>query len=121
MLDFVLGHIRIFGPDKGCRVLIILGQVLVERCNEGLRTWECAASDVLPRDLAEPSLDQLEPGTAARNVVKVEPGVTLEPTSHRRRFMRAIVFGDQVQIQLLFGLSIDLVENLRNFLFAVAR
>lgn len=55
---------RVFGPDKERRGLILLGQVLVERCNEGLYAWESAASDALPRDLTEPALDHIEPRTA---------------------------------------------------------
>ena len=82
---------------------------------------ERAATNPFVRDLSEPALDQVEPGTARGNEVKVKSLPSSQPARNPLVFVGAVVVNDEMDIQFLVCLLIDLVEELEEFLMPVAR
>ncbi len=65
------------GPDEGNRVLIVLGEIVVDGL---LQAFEGAATDAFSGDLGEEALDHVEPGGRGRREVDVEAGVFFQPS-----------------------------------------
>jgi hypothetical protein len=73
----------------------------VDRILELSDTREEAAPDALARDLAEESLDEIEPGNAGRREVELEAFVPGEPSLHRRRLVRSVVVEHEMNIEMV--------------------
>ena len=57
----------------------MLGHVVHDGLDEFLHASEYAAANTLVGQVAEPSFNQIQPGTAGGNEVHVEAGMTLQP------------------------------------------
>ena len=64
-------------------------EVVLDRGDEGRDTHEGATTDAVAGDFAEPAFDQIEPGAAGGNEVKVHARMTAKPALNRRTFVRA--------------------------------
>ena len=66
-LDFVENRVDGGAPDKRPRVRVVMGQVVVDGGHQLLDATKDAAAKTLLRQLAEPALDEVEPGGARRD------------------------------------------------------
>src|ERR1700681_4777982 len=82
---------------------------------------EDASAYLLASDLGEEALNQIEPGRRCRDEVQLEARMALEPTLYSRRLVRGVVVGDQVEIEIGEGFSVDLLQKLEEFPGAMAR
>src|SRR5687767_6067741 len=89
--------------------------------DESTQALERAASEHLVRQFAEPSFDEVQPRAARGDEVHVEAGMFTEPGLDARVFVRAVVVGDEVQVQIGRRLSIDLLEELDPLLMTMPR
>ena len=82
-------------------------------------TFESTATQAFLGELAEEAFNDIEPGTAGRREMHMEPGVPFQPILHLFMFVRGIVVYDHVDIQAGRRLLVNLVEELDPFLMAV--
>ncbi len=75
--------------------------------NERGDTLERAALEPLRRELAEPPLDQIQPGAAGRDEVQVEARMAPEPALDRGMFVRRVVVHDQMKGEDRWRLRVD--------------
>ena len=95
--EFPLGAFGFFedgvcgcGPDEGNRVLIVDGEIVVDRLRQFGDTFEDAAADAFSGDLGEEALDQVEPGSRGRREMDVEARVFLQPPFNLRRLVDGV-------------------------------
>ena len=72
------------------------------------------------RELGEEALDGVEPGSRGRREVKVEPGMALQPFLDLGVLVGRVVVDDEMDVPVLWGLAIDLVEEADELLMPVA-
>lgn len=96
--------------DPFCDSLLQFGNVV-----------EDAAAYLLASDLGEEALNQIEPGRRCRDEVQLEARMALEPALYSRRLVRGVVVGDQVEVEIGEGFSVDLLQKLEEFPGAMAR
>ena len=82
---------------------------------------EDASAYLLASDLGEEALNQIEPGRRCRDEVQLEARMALEPALYSRRLVRGVVVGDQVEVEIGEGFSVDLLQKLEEFPGAMAR
>ena len=98
----------------------MLGNVILDRRDQDLDAGKSPANAFV-RDIAEPTLHQIQPRTARRDKVDVEAGVAAQPLLDGGMLMGGIVVDDEVQVQVWGGLPIHLSEELEPLLVAVSR
>src|ERR1039457_6830472 len=82
---------------------------------------EDTSAYLLASNFGEQALNQIEPGRRCRDEVQLEARMALEPTLDSRRLVRGVVVGDQVEIEIGEGFSVDLLQKLEEFPGAMAR
>src|SRR6266481_6622839 len=87
-----------FGPHKGGRVRIPLGEVPLDVADEGADRIERASADRLARQNAEPCFDQIQPGGPLRGEMKVDARMLPQPRLHRGRLVCGGVVENHVQL-----------------------
>ena len=95
-------------------------QVLGDRPLERWHASERPATDSHPCDLQKPALDEIQPGAACRNEMKVHPRMTSEPPSYRWAFVRAQIVQDQMQWLPLRCGAVEAPQEPHKLLTAVA-
>src|ERR1700724_4062175 len=82
---------------------------------------EDASAYLLASDLGEEALNQIEPGRRCRDEVQLEARMALQPALYSRRLVRGVGVGDQAQVEIGEGFSVDLLQKLEEFPGAMAR
>src|SRR3990172_12051372 len=70
--------------------------------------------------IAEPTLDHVEPGAGSRDKMLMESGVALEPGFDLGMFMSRVVVHDQMQVQVRRGFVINQFQELDPLLMPMA-
>ncbi len=99
MIDLIQDRVYLLCPDEWLGVFIVDSDVIVDGRDEFLNACECAATDALPCDLAEPALYEIEPRRARWRKVHVEPRMFVQPVFYVGVCLSAIVIDNQVQVQ----------------------
>ena len=86
------------GPDEGLGVLVVLFDVALDRCDQLWDITKDAAPQTVLGEVAEESLDHVQPRRARRREMEVESGMALEPTLHLLVLVRGVVVHDQMQL-----------------------
>src|SRR5216683_2042591 len=87
-----------FGPHKGGRVRIPLGEVALDVADEGAHGVERPSADRLAGEDAEPRFDYVQPRGPGRGEVKMHPGMCRQPGLHGRWGVRGGVVENDVQL-----------------------
>ena len=89
-------------PDEWLAVRVAEGDVGVDRADEVRHAPEVAPPDALVGQLAEPALDEVEPGRARRREVEMEAGTGRrgEPLHHLGMGVRPVAVDDEMELQL---------------------
>src|ERR1700686_2372955 len=105
--DFLqdVGSLR--GPDKGFWLGVVLVDVVTYGHDQLLDIAENSTAKAVLREVAKESLHHVEPGTAGRCEVDVEPRMAGQPLFQLGMFVGRVVIGDEVN--LLFFRS-DIVD-----------
>lgn len=91
--------------------MVVIGDVLVDRGNQFWNATESAAPNALVSDLAEPTLDPIQPGTRSWGEMQVKSRVTAQPGFDARMFMSAVIINDQMQFEFSGCLTVDPFEK----------
>ncbi len=91
-------------------------QVLCDRSDQFPYVPKAAAADAFVGQLAEPPLDQVQPGTRCRDKVQMKSRMPPEPGFHAGMLVSPIVVHDQVQIELERDFGIEFLEEADEFL-----
>src|SRR5918996_5586062 len=108
-------------PNKRARVFVVLAQVVMNRFDEFSDASKRSSTDPLASDLCEPPFHKVQPRTAHRYEVQVEPRMILQPLAHLRVLVGAVVVHDQVDLSATGCLPIDALEKSDEFGMAVPR
>jgi hypothetical protein len=88
----------------------------VDRVDQFGDAAEDAAPDRFVGELAEPALDEVEPGARGGDEVQVEARVLGEPGVDVFVFVGAVVVEDQVQLALAGKLAVEGAQELKELL-----
>src|ERR1700732_5486032 len=86
-------------------------QVVLDGRHQGRDVFEGPATDALARKLAEPAFHEVEPRTARRNEMHVDPGMSPQPALHRWTLMRAQIVGDHMNRLVARGRFLEAIEK----------
>jgi len=95
-------------------------QIIHNRFNQLRNTHKRSSTNAFVRDLTEPPLDHIQPGTRRRRKVKMEPRMALKPRRHSGMLVRPVIVDDQMKSQLLRGLCVDLLEETDELLMTMS-
>ncbi len=121
MLDLRQNVFDCFGPHERLGVLVRESSELVDGCDQFRHALEDAASDALPRDLPEPSFDQIQPRGTRWGNVQVESWMLLQPRLHLGVVVCPVVVQDQVEGHPMRRVSVNGAQELQKLLVAVPR
>ena len=83
------------------------GDVLLDRAGQFRDAAKHAVAQALGGDVAEESLDHVEPGRRGGSEMNMDARVPGQPLLDLRMFVRRVVVADQVQRFVLRGFAID--------------
>src|ERR1700680_4481064 len=86
-------------------------QVVLDGRHQGRDVFEGPATDALARNLAEPAFHEVEPRTARRNEMHVDPGMPPQPALHRWTLVRAQVVRDHMDRLVARGRPLEAIEK----------
>ena len=105
----LLQDVGCFGrPDEGLGGLIVMIDVVLDGHDEFFHVAEDATSDALVGKVAEETLHHVEPRTARRREVHVEPRVSCQPSLNLRMFVGGVVIRDQMDVS---PAGVDVVDH----------
>src|SRR5680860_258418 len=109
------------GPDEGFGLGVVGLQVALDGGDQVGDGVEHSATQGLVGQVAEPSLDEVEPGTGRGREVQTEARVLGQPALDVGVLVGGVVVQDQMNVQALGGLPVDGLEELQELLVAVSR
>ena len=112
--------VGILCPDERLGLLIVMSQVLVDGSFERRHAGEGAAPEARSSDIRKPAFDEIQPGAAGRDEVKVYPRVAGQPSSHRRTLVCTQVVQNQMQRLARRRGPLETPQELDEFLTPVA-
>ncbi len=68
----------------------------------------------------EPALDLIEPGRVGGREVKMEAGVTRQPSTGLGMLVRSVVIDDEMHIEPRWNVGVDLLQEAEELLVSVA-
>ena len=118
--DFIDDFLSGLVPDERLRVVVVLRDVVKDGFNQLWHTCESTATHALVIQVTKEPLDDIEPGTAGRNEVDVEPLVPFQPCKDFGVFMRGVVVSDEMKVEVARGFCVDLLQEPDPLLVPVA-
>ena len=106
--------------SKRCGVFVPCVEELFDSRLQLLYAFVRTALDLFGRQDAEPTFHLVEPGGVGGDEVEVEPRVVGQPPLDGRGAVRRVVVDDDVNIELWWDVSADLIEELSELDRAVA-
>ena len=95
-------------PDEGFRRSVVVIHVFVNCSNQVLDVPKYAAPDALDGEIAEESLDHVQPRTARGSEMHSDARMSLQPALYFGVFVRRVVIRDEMN---LFGFRIDFINH----------
>lgn len=106
-------------PDEDSRLLVMSADVITDGSGQFPHVVERPSAQALLRGVAEPSFDQVKPGTGCGREVKVEARVATQPTLDTGMLVSGIVVHDQMQVPSVGRLLVDVLQETNAFLMPV--
>ena len=119
-VDLFDDSVGVGGPDEGFWILVVLGEEAIDSGLEIDDGMEHTAFQPPFRELGEEALDGIEPGGRCRREVEMEPWMALQPCLDLGVLVGRVVVDDEMDVPVLWGLAIDLVEEADELLMPVA-
>jgi len=92
-------------------MLIVVNDEVVDLALQISHGVEGAAADSLLRDQPEPAFDLIEPGRIGGGVMQMEARSTRQPSFDSGVFVRAVIVGDQMHIELLGDTGLNVPQE----------
>ena len=108
-------------PDKGLGVGVVVRNVVVDGGGELGQTFEDPATNAVGGYFFEPTFNKIEPRRRSWNKMKVKAGIPGKPGLDPWMFVRRIIIGDAVNIQLLRCCSVNSFQKFEELLMTVPR
>ena len=89
----------------------MLYQVSIDSIDQIMDTGEGASSDGVDRDVSEEALDHVEPRSAGRCEVEVEPGVLFQPRHYLGMFVGGVIVANDVDFFGFRGVFTSVRDN----------
>ena len=99
--------------------MIVCLDVVRDGIDQLLHAMEDATTNSFLSDFPKPALDQIEPGRAGRDEMDVKAGMLRESSFYLRVLVCRVVVDDQMQVQVWWGLFVDLPQELEPLLMAM--
>ena len=106
-------------PYEGFGVGVRCRGVLLDGCNQFGDAQEGATSDALLSQLAEPSLDEIQPGGTGGDKVQLEPGMPGQPLLDLGLLVGPIVVNDEMEVQVFGKVPVQPSKKAQEFLVSV--
>ena len=90
-----------------------MSDIFIDGANQFWHAGEYATPQALGGDVAEESLDHVEPGRRGWREVHIEARMLGEPFLYGGMFVRGVVVGDEMQGLVLRRLAVDLLQELQ--------
>ena len=84
-------------------------EVVIDGADQRGDIVEAAAANAFVGKLAEPALDEIQPGARGRDEVQVEARMAPQPGPDPRVLVGSVVVDDEVQVELGGSLAVDLL------------
>lgn len=97
----------------------MIGDVFIDRGDQVRNTAKYAATNPLVGDLAEPSLDHVQPGTRCWDEMDLKSRMAPQPRLDARMFVGCVIVHDQMQAQISGDFAVDLFEETNELLMPV--
>ena len=94
-------------------------EVPIDRLDQIGNAFENATANAFVGDLAEPTLDQIQPGTGSWNKVQMETWMPFQPGFDPWVFMGAIIVDNEMEIEAGRSIGVDFVEKPDKLLMSV--
>src|SRR6516162_11531331 len=102
-------------------IQVIVNHIVVDLLHQFFDVAEGAAPDLVLRDEPEPALDLVEPAGVSGRVMNVVARVACQPGLDLGMLVRAVVVGDEVDVQTRWNIAVEMVKKREKFLMAMAR
>jgi hypothetical protein len=99
---------------------VVLFDIGEDRLLKLIDAGEDAAAELFLGEVAEESLDHVEPAAGGRGEVEVESFVAGGPFQHAGMLVRGVVVDDQMQLLVARGLAVNQTQEFQPLLMAVA-
>ena len=107
------------GPDEGFGVVVVMVDVVEDRCDQLLDTAKDSAAQTIFGQVAEEALHHVQPRATCRCEVHAKAGMTVEPALDPEMFVGGVVVHDHMDLLVLRNDVIDGAQELQPFLMAV--
>ena len=120
-LDFLENHGAFRTPAIRLGIEIAVHQVSLDVPDQFAHAGEAAFADDVLRQFTEEAFDKVQPRAACRGEMDVKPRPTRQPDFDLLVFVRAVVVDNEMNVDLLGGLAVDLLEKAQPFDVGVTR
>ena len=100
---------------------VIVRNIVVDLLHQFFDVAEGAAPDFVLRDEPEPTLDLVEPAGVSGRVMHVVARVACQPGLDLGMLVRAVVVGDEVDVQTRWHIAVEMVKKREKFLVTMTR
>ena len=108
------------GPHKGLGFFVTYGNIFMNGTDQFGDAAKYAVAQSRRSDVAEESLDHVEPGRRGRDEMNSEPGMLGKPRLDLRMLVGRIVITDQMKRHVWRHLTVDLAQEVEPLDMAVA-
>src|SRR3954447_16837792 len=108
------------GPDEWTRGAVVVGDEGVDPGDQLPGAGERTTADFPLAQDPEPALDLIEPGGVGGREVKMEAGVTRQPSTGLGMLVRTVVIDDEMHIEPRRNVGVNLLQEAEELLVSVA-
>src|SRR3954466_16401010 len=108
------------GPDEWTRGAVVVGDEGVDPGDQLPGAGERTTADFPLAQDPEPALDLIEPGGVGGREVKMEAGVTAQPSTGLGMLVRTVVIDDEMHIEPRRNVGVNLLQEAEELLVSVA-
>jgi hypothetical protein len=108
------------GPDEGFRIFVVNINIFADGRLQLFHASEYATTNPLVGDFGEPALHQVDPGTVGGGEMDTKARSFGEPLPDARRFVRAVVVQDDMNIEIGGHVGLDGIQKSAEFVGTMA-
>src|SRR5215831_13589542 len=98
-------------PDVTLRLRVAEGQEFIDGLDEFPHATKTSLPYTVRRQIRKEPLHPIHPGASRGREMHYHPGMTFQPLTHPCVFVRRTVIHDQMELEVLGGLPLDLLQE----------